>query len=287
MIRNHRESIRKINCEEYTIGGGSPLVLIAGPCVVEDFDICNEIAKKTKKICEKFGVNYIFKASFDKANKLQSHQYRGPGLEEGLSILKKVKEENQVMITTDVHEPEQCKIVAEVADVLQIPSLLSKQIDLVIAACKTGKPVNIKKGQFNSPWELNNLIRRLTQEKYHNLMITERGNVFGYQMMVSDMRCLQIISNLIKIPTIFDGSHTVHGNDYIKKESDLEHREFILPLVRSAIANGVDGIFLETHPEPEKALSDSIGTFQLDKMEKLVKEMVNIDNCLIDNQNDD
>ena len=280
-LRIHRKNIRKIDCNSFSIGNGHPLLLIAGPCIIEDIGICQEIASEAKRICEKFGLNYIFKASYDKANKTILNSYRGPGWKNGLAELKKIKEKIQVPILTDVHEPEQCIEAAKIADILQIPALLSKQINLILAAAKTGKIVNIKKGQFTAPWEMKNIVNRLNQEGYSDILVTERGNMFGYQMLVSDMRSLPILSN-IGYPVIFDGSHSVHGNSPINTSTTFTHRDFIAPLVRSAIASGVDGIFLEVHPEPDKAKSDAIGTFPLKNLEKLISEVAAIDKVLFD-----
>ncbi len=277
--RTHRTTIKKINCESFTIGNDSPLTLIAGPCIVEDLTTCIEIANEANRICKKYGLNYIFKASFDKANKTISGSFRGPGWEKGLEELKQIKKEIKTPILTDVHEREQCISVAEVADIIQIPALLSKQIDLILDSAKTGKIINIKKGQFTAPWEMKNVISRLSQEGYHDIMITERGTMFGYQTLVSDMRSLQIISQF-GCPVIFDASHSIHGNDTIIENTNLKHRDFILPLVRSAVANGIDGLFLEVHPFPDKAKSDPIGTFPLEKLEKLVEQVVAIDKAL-------
>ena len=278
-LRSHRKHIKRINYSKFDLGNDSPLFLLAGPCIVEDLSICKEIADEAKRVCEKFNVNYFFKASFDKANKTIPGAYRGPGWEVGLEELKKIKKNIQVPIVTDVHERGQCQLASEVADILQIPALLSKQIDLILDAARTGKIINIKKGQFTSPWEIKNIVSRLTQEGFDKFMITERGNMFGYQMLISDMRSLQIISQF-GFPVVFDGSHSVHGNEIIKTNADLENRDFIQPLVRSAVANGIDGLFLEIHPNPDEAMSDAGGTFPLNKLENLIQQAVEIDKTL-------
>ena len=274
--RIHRENIDEIKIKDFSIGGLNPLTLIAGPCIVEDISICKEIADTTKKICEKYGLNYIFKASYDKANKTILNSYRGLGWREGLDQLSKIKEEIDVPILTDVHEINQCAEASKVADILQIPALLSKQIDLILAASKTGLPINIKKGQFTAPWEMKNVLSRLEKEGFNDVMISERGSLFGYQTLISDMRALQIMSQF-KHPVIFDGSHSVHSNPTITENSDFLHRDFIGPLTRSAVANGVDGIFLEIHPTPDDAKSDSIGTFPLGSLDNLIKQIIKID----------
>lgn len=279
-LRSHRRNIRKVNCDNFSIGNGSPLVLFAGPCVVEDISICKVIAEEAKRVCQKYGVNYVFKASYDKPDKTIPGSYRGPGWKEGLNQLRKIKEEIQVPIITDVHEKEQIPIAAEFVDVLQIPAKLSKQVDLIWAAAETGRIINIKKGMFTAPWEMKNILTRLKESDLSDkILVTERGHVFGYQMLVSDMRSLQILSQFGQ-PVIFDGSHPVHSNDYIIKETNLNQRDFIPPLVRSGVANGLDGIFLEIHPEPIKAKSDSMGTMGLDQLEPLIKQVVAIDRTL-------
>lgn len=280
--RTHRNNIREIAVGDTCIGGGKPLMVIAGPCVVEDQGICVEVASEVKRITSELGLGYVFKASYDKANKTIAGSYRGPGVSEGIDALKAVKAATGVNVTTDVHEPEQCAEAAEVADLLQIPSLLSKQIDLIKAASATGKPVNIKKGQFTAPWEMNNVLSRLADDGYDNAMATERGYMFGYQTMMVDMRGLQIMSTFNK-PVIFDASHTVHGNESILSGTDFSHRDFIRPLGRSAVANGVDGVFIEVHPDPDKALSDGAGTLALGDMAALLKEWVEVDQVLAEN----
>ncbi len=277
--RAHRQSIRPFRVSDFMIGGNNPLFLIAGPCIVENFGICTEIAQEANRVCARQGVSYVFKASYDKANKTIKGSYRGPGWKDGLATLQKIKAKTGVAILTDVHELEQCAPAAEVADILQIPALLSKQIDLILAAAKTGKPVNIKKGQFTAPWEMNNVVSRLRDSGYENVMVTERGYMFGYQTLIVDMRGLQIMSCFGQ-PVIFDGSHAVHGNATITTGTEFKHRDFIRPLVRSAIANGVDGLFLEIHPDPDKALSDAAGTLGLKDLEVLVSEAVRLDRVL-------
>lgn len=280
--RTHRKNIREIEVGGTSIGGGKPLMVIAGPCVVEDHGICVEVASEVKRITADLGLGYVFKASYDKANKTIAGSYRGPGVVEGIDVLRAVKAATDVNVTTDVHEPEQCAEAAEVADLLQIPSLLSKQIDLIKAAAATGKPVNVKKGQFTAPWEMNNVLSRLADDGFDNAMATERGYMFGYQTMMVDMRGLQIMSTFNK-PVIFDASHTVHGNESILSGTDFNHRDFIRPLGRSAVANGVDGVFIEVHPDPDKALSDGAGTLALADMAALLKEWVAVDRVLAEN----
>lgn len=278
-IRTHRKDIHSIQIRDFKLGGGAPLFLIAGPCLVEDVGLCVEIAREAQNVCRGHDVSFIFKASYDKANKTIKGSYRGPGWRAGLDRLFEIKSLVDVPILTDIHEPEQCKVVAKVVDVLQIPALLSKQIDLILAAAETKLPVNIKKGQFTAPWEMSNVLNRLADHNYHDVLVTERGYMFGYQTLISDMRSLQIMSSFGN-PVVFDASHSVHSNEMITAGGKFQHRDFIRPLTRSAIANGVDGIFVEIHPEPDKALSDAAGTLALKDLDKLVDEMVKIDQVL-------
>ncbi len=280
--RAHRRNIREIAVGDTQIGGGKPLMVIAGPCVVEDKGVCLEVASEIKRVTADLGLGYVFKASYDKANKTIKGSYRGPGVDDGMATLREVKASVGVNVTTDVHEPEQCAEAAEVSDLLQIPALLSKQIDLIKAAAATGKPVNIKKGQFTAPWEMNNVLSRLADDGFENAMATDRGYMFGYQTMIVDMRGLQIMSTFNK-PVIFDASHTVHGNETILSGTDFKHRDFIRPLGRSAVANGVDGVFLEVHPDPDKALSDGAGTLALADVATVLKEWAAIDRVLAEN----
>ncbi len=277
--RKHRSMIDSYELDNYKIGNNNSLFLVAGPCVIEDIEICIDIIDCAKELCARHNINYIFKSSFDKANKTIAGSYRGPGWKNGLNQLSKIKAKRDIPILTDVHEIEQCNPTAEVASVLQIPSLLSKQIDLIIAAAKTKKTVNIKKGQFTPAWEVNNVVSRLKENDFNKIMVTERGYIFGYSTLISDMRSLQIMSQF-NTPIVFDASHSVHGNDTIVSGGNLKHRDFIRPLVRSAVANGLDGLFLEVHPNPDKALSDAAGTYPLSKLEILLKEVANIEKAI-------
>ena len=277
--RKSRTHIDAVPVGDRCVGGGYPLMVIAGPCVVEDVGLCVEIANEIKVVTQRLGLSYVFKASYDKANKTIAGSYRGPGQARGIAALAKVKADTGVLITTDVHEISQCSQVAEVADILQIPALLSKQIDLIKAAAATGKVINIKKGQFTAPWEMRNVLSRLSEEGYKNIIQTDRGYMFGYNTLVSDMRALQIMSNVGK-PVIYDVSHSVHGNETILTGSSFKHRDFIAPLARSAVANGVDGLFMEVHPDPDNALSDSAGTLDLADVEQLLRTSVAIDDAV-------
>ena len=272
MDRKHRRCTTMVPVGNFTVGGGSPLVLIAGPCVIEEMDICLKIIAECQRVCTKYGINYVFKASYDKANKTIAGSYRGPGRAEGMSQLYKIKEATDIPILTDVHEGYHCPIVGNIADVLQIPALLSKQIDLITEAASYGT-INIKKGQFTAPWDMENVIGRLESEGFRDVMVTERGYTFVYGDLVNDMRALEILSDIGK-PVIFDVSHSVCG---MFRVAPYQTRKFIPGLVRSAVANGVDGIFVEVHPRPDEALSDAAGTLALSEVESLVRHMVAID----------
>ncbi len=258
----------QVNIGSITLGGRKPLALIAGPCVVESSDVMCRIADDIQTVTSKLGIPYIFKASYDKANKTIGDSYRGPGWMEGLESLRLLKQKTGVPVLTDIHTAEQVDAVAEVCDVLQIPALLSKQIDLILAAAKTGRPVNIKKGQWTAPWEMTNVVNRLSAEGYEDVMLTERGTSFGFQLLINDFRSL-VIMKFIGKPIIFDASHSVHGAPTVG-ESVGGNREFIPALCRSAVACGVDALFLEVHPEPDRALSDAQGTFPLGRMADLL-----------------
>lgn len=260
------------------VGDGNPLVVLAGPCVVEELDICRRIAETALATCTRLGLPYIFKASFDKANRTSLSSFRGKGIEEGLATLSRIRDEFGCPVITDVHEPEQCAIAAEVVDVLQIPAFLCRQTDLLIAASNTGKPVNVKKGQFLAPEDMKTVIEKLKSTGNERILVTERGTSFGYHNLVVDMRSLAIMKQLGQ-PVVFDATHSVQlpGG---QGTSSGGNREFIAPLSRAAAAVGIDAIFLETHPEPDKALSDGANSLQLDELPALLKAVAAI-NALV------
>jgi 2-dehydro-3-deoxyphosphooctonate aldolase (KDO 8-P synthase) len=247
--------------------GGDKLVLFAGPCAAESFDICMETGSQVKALCEKLGIEYIFKSSFDKANRTSAGSYRGPSTEGGLEILARVKKELKVPIVTDVHESYQCAEVAEVADVLQIPAFLCRQTDLLKAAARTGKAVKIKKGQFMAPEDMKYAVDKVRAEGNNNVFLTERGASFGYHTLVVDMRSLPIMRQFS--PVIFDVTHSIQQPGG-KGGSSGGQREFAPFLARAAAATGVDGFFIETHPNPDKALSDGPNMIPLKEMEKFL-----------------
>jgi 2-dehydro-3-deoxyphosphooctonate aldolase (KDO 8-P synthase) len=244
--------------------GGDKMVLFSGPCAAESYDICMETGTNVKAICEKLGIQYVFKSSFDKANRTSLGSYRGPTMEGGLEILARVKKDLKVPIVTDVHESYQCAEVAEVADVLQIPAFLCRQTDLLKAAARTGKAVKVKKGQFMAPEDMKYAVDKVRGEGNNNVFLTERGASFGYHTLVVDMRSLPIMRQYT--PVIFDVTHSVQQPGG-KGGSSGGQREFAPFLARAAAAVGVDGFFIESHPNPDKALSDGPNMIPLHDME--------------------
>ncbi|HCB93312.1 MAG TPA: 3-deoxy-8-phosphooctulonate synthase [Selenomonas sp.] len=266
--------MNKVQVGNFQIGGGEPLALMAGPCVLESMDRCLLIGRTIKDIAQRLGIPYVFKASFDKANRSSYHSFRGPGMEKGLEMLKHIKEELQVPIVTDIHESYQAKPVSEVADILQIPAFLSRQTDLLHAAAETGCVVNVKKGQFLSPNDMRNVVDKLHESGSNRILLTERGASFGYNNLVVDMRSFPIMRSF-GYPVIFDGTHSVQIPGGAGTSSSGK-REFVEYLVRAAVGAGVDGLFLEVHDNPEEALSDGPNMVYLDKLEALLKDALAI-----------
>jgi 2-dehydro-3-deoxyphosphooctonate aldolase (KDO 8-P synthase) len=256
-------------------GGKNPLVLIAGPCVIESPDGTLKIAEAIKKITSKLRIPFIFKASYDKANRTSINSFRGPGLYEGLKILSQIKSKLGVPILSDVHDVNQAQMAGEILDIIQIPAFLCRQTDLIVAAAKTGKTVNVKKGQFMAPWDVSGIIKKMQEAGNHNLLLTERGVSFGYNNLVSDFRSLSIMRSL-GYPVIFDATHSVQKPGGLGHASGGES-QYIPLLARCAVAAGVDAIFLETHPNPARALSDGPNSLPLKNLEKLLKELMAID----------
>lgn len=272
---------REVKIGNAAVGSKNPLVIIAGPCVIETEKSTIDAAKKLKKISEKLKIPLIFKSSYDKANRTSISSPRGPGIEKGLKILEKVKKETGMPVLSDIHSPEEVAYAAEVLDVFQIPAFLCRQTDLIVAASKTGKPVNIKKGQFLAPWEVKNIIEKFTSTGNHNLLITERGTSFGYNNLVVDMRSILIMQEF-GYPVIFDATHSVQLPGGQGSASGGQ-REFVAPLSKAAVAVGCNGLFLEVHQDPDKALCDGPNMLRLDDLEKLLTTLKNIDELL--NQN--
>jgi 2-dehydro-3-deoxyphosphooctonate aldolase (KDO 8-P synthase) len=262
---------REIAIGSLRIGGVQPLFLIAGPCVIESETHAMGLGAKIAEIASQRGVPFIFKASYDKANRSSAASFRGPGLTEGLRILANIKKTLQLSILTDVHDVSQVAPAADVCDVLQIPAFLSRQTDLLIAAAKTGRVVNLKKGQFLSPWEMSNAVEKIAATGNQNILLTERGTSFGYQNLVVDMRSFPIMRKL-GYPIVFDVTHSVQlpgGQGHASGGQP----EFIAPLARAGVAAGVDGIFLEVHDNPSKALSDGANALPLEKLSPLLVQL--------------
>ena len=264
-----------INVGPYKVGPGQPMLLLAGPCVLEGYEHSLAIGQEVKRICEKLGMPYVFKASFDNANRSSYDSFRGPGLEEGLKQLAAIKKELGVPIVSDIHETYQVEKAAEVLDVLQIPAFLCRQTDLVYAAGKTGKCVNVKKGQFLAPWDMKNVISKLEAAGNHDILLTERGSSFGYNTLVTDMRGLAIMREL-GYPVVMDATHSVQipGG---KGTSSGGQSQYVPHMARAAAAVGVDALFLEVHDDPSKALSDGPNMVRLDQLEALLTDVLAID----------
>jgi 2-dehydro-3-deoxyphosphooctonate aldolase (KDO 8-P synthase) len=246
------------------------LTLLAGPCAIESYETCAEVVEELKKITDELGINYVFKSSFDKANRSAISSDRGSGMETGLEILRQIKEKYNVPIVTDVHESYQCALVAEVADVLQIPAYLSRQTDLLLAAAKTGRVVNIKKAQFMAPEDIQSAVNKVASQDNEHILVTERGTMFGYHQLVVDMTSL-IQMRETGYPIIYDATHSVQSPSGYGNHSG-GNREYIFPLMRAALSIGIDGIFAEVHPNPPKAISDQDSQLYLSKARPILEE---------------
>ena len=260
---------------DYLVGQGNPLMLMAGPCVLEGYERSLIIGQKAKAICDELGVPYVFKASFDKANRSSIKSFRGPGIDEGLKILAQIKKDLGVPVVTDIHEPWHADKAAEVVDILQIPAFLCRQTDLVYAAAKTGKTVNVKKAQFLAPWDMKNVITKVEEAGNQNLMLTERGSSFGYNTLVTDMRGLAVMREL-GYPVVMDATHSVQipGG---QGTSSGGQSQYVPHMARAAAAIGIDALFLEVHDNPAEALSDGPNMVQLDNLKKLLQDVITID----------
>jgi len=248
--------------------------VIAGPCVIEGLEICLETGKHLKEICDNLGIEYIFKASYDKANRSSVNSFRGPGLEKGLKILGQVRSKLNIPILTDVHSPREAEETAKVVDIIQIPAFLCRQTDLLLSAGKTNKHINIKKGQFMAPWDMKNAVEKVYSTGNKNVILTERGSFFGYNNLVNDMRSL-IIMRKLGVPVVFDATHSVQLPGGAGSCSS-GNREYVLPLARAAAAVGIDGVFMEIHPNPEKALCDGPNSLFLSDAENIIKQIKDI-----------
>ncbi len=265
----------KVKCNNFEIANNKPFTLIAGPCQLENEAHAIKISTELKKITSELRINLIYKTSFDKANRTSLEGKRGLGLEKSLPIFDKIKKQVGVPILTDIHTIEQCALVANHVDVLQIPAFLCRQTDLLIAAAKTGKIINIKKGQFLAPWDMANVIKKIENSGNKNILITERGASFGYNTLVSDMRALPIMSKF-GFPIVFDATHSVQQPGGMGEKSGGQ-REFVPYLARAAIAVGVSAIFIETHEDPDNAPSDGPNMVPLKDIKSLLKKLIEID----------
>ncbi len=267
-----------VRLDKITFGGKNRFVLIAGPCVIESPALAMSVAKKMVEMTKRLKVPYVFKASYDKANRTSVASHRGPGMARGLEILADIKERLNVPILTDVHSPQEAVLAAKFVDIIQIPAFLCRQTDLIVAAAKTGKIVNVKKGQFLAPWDVKGIIKKMEAAHNHKLLLTERGVSFGYNTLVSDFRGLAQMRAL-GYPVVYDATHSVQQPGGLGHASGGQS-EFVPLLSRCAVAAGVDALFIETHPNPEKALSDGPNMLPLHKMEGLLKELIAIDKVI-------
>jgi len=269
---------KSVKCGKLNISNSSPFTLIAGPCQLENEKHALDVAVELKKITDKLGVGLIYKTSFDKANRTSLKGKRGAGLEKSLPVFDKIRKDLEIPVLTDVHTIEQCSVVSKHVDVLQIPAFLCRQTDLLIAAAKTGKIINVKKGQFLAPWDMVNVTKKIEDSGNRNILVTERGASFGYNTLVSDMRSIPIMAKN-GYPVVFDATHSVQQPGGMGDKSG-GHREFVEYLARAAIAVGVAAVFMETHPDPDNAPSDGPNMVPLSKMPSLLKQLVEIDKLI-------
>ena len=267
-----------VNCDNIEISNNNKICLIAGPCQLESEQHAMDMAGKIKEIASKYNIGFIYKTSFDKANRTSLKGKRGAGIEKSLPVFDKIKKELNVPVLTDIHNEEQCLIVSKHIDVLQIPAFLCRQTDLLVAAAKTKKIINVKKGQFLAPWDMVNVTKKISDSGNNKILVTERGASFGYNTLVSDMRSIPIMAKN-GYPVVFDGTHSVQQPGGLGEKSGGQ-REFIEYLTRAAVAVGVAAVFLETHQDPDNAPSDGPNMVSLDKMDQLVNQLLEIDNLI-------
>ena len=269
-----KAAMRTVEINGLRVGAGLTHLIIAGPCVIEDTGLVLETAAELKQITTDLKLSFIFKASYDKANRSSGTSFRGPGLKEGLAVLAKVKETVGVPVLSDVHTSEEATVAGKVLDVLQIPAFLCRQTDLLLAASRTGRVVNVKKGQFLAPWDMANIVQKIETTGNHRLLLTERGASFGYNNLVTDFRALPIMRRL-GYPVIFDATHSVQLPGGAGTKSSGQ-REFVAPLARAAVAAGCEGLFMEVHPDPDNALSDGPNMVPLAQVRALLEQIVRI-----------
>ena len=273
----------EVKCGKLTISNNNPFTLIAGPCLLENENHAIDVAKKLKEITDKLSIGLIYKTSFDKANRTSLKGKRGAGLEKSLPVFDKIRKDLGIPVLTDIHNVEQCALVSKHVDVLQIPAFLCRQTDLLIAAAKTGKVINVKKGQFLAPWDMVNVTKKISDSGNKNILVTERGASFGYNTLVSDFRSIPIMSKN-GYPVVFDATHSVQQPGGLGEKSGGQ-REFVEYLARAAVAVGVAAVFMETHPDPDNAPSDGPNMVPLSKMENLLKQLLKIDQLIKNGKN--
>ena len=273
----------EVKCGKLTISNNNPFTLIAGPCQLENENHAIDVAKKLKEITDKLSIGLIYKTSFDKANRTSLKGERGAGLEKSLPVFDKIRKDLGIPVLTDIHNVEQCALVSKHVDVLQIPAFLCRQTDLLIAAAKTGKVINVKKGQFLAPWDMVNVTKKISDSGNKNILVTERGASFGYNTLVSDFRSIPIMSKN-GYPVVFDATHSVQQPGGLGEKSGGQ-REFVEYLARAAVAVGVAAVFMETHPDPDNAPSDGPNMVPLSKMENLLKQLLKIDQLIKNGKN--
>jgi 2-dehydro-3-deoxyphosphooctonate aldolase (KDO 8-P synthase) len=268
-------SVKEVRIGPVILGGRKPLVLIAGPCVIESEDACLEVAAWLKELTRSLGISLIFKSSYDKANRSSVRSYRGPGLDRGLKVLGRVKRELEIPVLSDVHRFEEVKEAAQVLDVLQVPAFLCRQTDFVLAVAQAGKGVNVKKGQFLAPWDLQNIVEKIESAGNRSILLTERGASFGYNNLVADMRSL-VIMRQTGYPVIYDVTHSLQLPGGLGTSSGGQ-REYIPPLARAGVAAGIDGLFMEVHPNPSEALCDGPNSQPLKEVGPLLEQLMALD----------
>lgn len=260
--------------DHFLVGEGQPLLLLAGPCVLESEEIAWQVAGEMQRICRNLGITYVFKASFDKANRTSLSSFRGPGMEKGLRLLGRIRKEFGMPVVSDVHEVSQVEAASEVLDIIQIPAFLCRQTDLLVAAAHSGKVVNVKKGQFVSPWDMKYAVDKVRESGNNRVLLTERGAVYGYNNLVVDMRSFPVMQSL-DCPVIYDATHSVQLPGGAGGSSGGQ-REFIPTLAKAAMAAGIDGLFMEVHPDPDSAKCDGPNSWPLDQVEPLLQQLLAI-----------
>lgn len=266
--------MKQIKIKNFTVGNESPLLLMCGPCVIESEDHCLRAAETLKKLIIPFNMNFVFKSSYDKANRSAFNSFRGPGLEQGLKILEKVKNELDLPVVTDVHSPEEATVAGSICDIIQIPAFLCRQTDLITAAARTKAVISVKKGQFMAPWDMQNVVEKITSQGNERIILIDRGTTFGYNNLISDMRAIPVMQQY-GFPVCFDATHSVQlpgGNG----ATSGGQREFIPILAKAALAAGANCLFMEAHPDPKTAKSDSASVLDFNQLPALLKKLENI-----------